>query len=76
MKKKIVRRQVADNTRAHILKAAQKHFSEFGFSGTTTQAIAKTAKVNETLISIILVTKHSYGKKLKKLLLTALLLSL
>lgn len=65
MEKKIVRRQVADKTRASIIKAAQKVFAESGFSGTTTQAIAKAAKVNETLIFHHFGSKAELWKKVK-----------
>lgn len=59
MKKSITRRKIADDTRANIIDAARKLFAQSGFSGTTTQAIAKAAKVNETLIF------HHFGNKAK-----------
>lgn len=58
MEKKI-QRKVADKTRSQILKAASKLFAASGFSGTSTQAIAKAAKINETLIF------HHFGNKEK-----------
>lgn len=57
MIKKTMQRPVADKTRAAILKAARKLFAENGFSGTSTLAIAKAAKVNETLLF------HHFGNK-------------
>ena len=50
MKKEIIRRKSADNTREKIIKSASKLFAQQGFSATSTQAIAKSAKVNEALI--------------------------
>lgn len=66
MKKKIVRRQVADKTRANIIKAALKLFAEHGFSGTATRAIAKAANVNETLIFHHFGNKAELWKKVKE----------
>ena len=65
MEKKIIRRQVADKTRTNIIKAAHKLFAEHGFSGTTTQAIAQAAHVNETLIFHHFGTKAELWKKVK-----------
>lgn len=65
MEKNIVRRQVADKTRVRIMKAAHKLFAESGFSGTTTQAIAQAAKVNETLIFHHFKNKTELWKKIK-----------
>ena len=48
--KPIEKRKIADNTRKKILSAAKKLFAAHGFSGTTTLAIAKAAKVNEALL--------------------------
>lgn len=59
MKKQIIRRKVADETRDSILIAARKLFAKNGFSGTSTKAIAIAAKVNETLIF------HHFGNKEK-----------
>ena len=59
MKKKIIKRKVADKTRDTILKTARKLFAETGFSGTSTQAIAKAAKISEALIF------HHFGSKAK-----------
>ncbi len=64
MRKK-VNRQVGDKTRADIIKAAYKLFAKFGFSGTTTQAIAEAAKVNETLIFHHFGSKTELWKKVK-----------
>lgn len=65
MGKKIVQRKVADKTRVKILKAARKLFAENGFSGTSTQSIAKAAKVNETLIFHHFGNKSQLWKKVK-----------
>src|SRR5579883_682910 len=65
MSKKIVQRKVADKTRVNILNAACKLFAENGFSGTSTQAIAKAAKVNETLIFYHFSSKSQLWKKVK-----------
>jgi len=60
------RRKVADKTRENILKAATKLFADSGFSGTSTQAIAKAAKVNETLIFHHFGNKEKLWKKVKE----------
>lgn len=65
MEKEIVRRPIADETRANIIKAAHQLFAEFGFSGTTTLAIAKAAEVNETLIFHHFGSKAELWKKVK-----------
>src|SRR3990167_202295 len=65
MEKTIVRRQVADKTRACIIDAAFKLFAEAGFSGTTTMAIAEAANVNETLIFHHFGSKAELWKKVK-----------
>lgn len=44
------RRPSADVTRSAILKAARKHFVKKGFAATSISTIAKTAKVNQSLI--------------------------
>lgn len=43
-------RVAADHTRKAILKAAEKYFSKSGFSGASISEIAKTAKINKSLI--------------------------
>jgi len=65
MEKKIVQRQVADKTRMRIIKAAHKLFAEYGFSGTTTKAIADFAKVNENLIFHHFKNKAELWKQVK-----------
>ncbi|KTC87703.1 TetR/AcrR family transcriptional regulator [Legionella drozanskii] len=65
MSKEKVQRKVADKTRIKILKAASKLFAEKGFSGTSTQSIAKAAKVNETLIFHHFGTKSQLWKMVK-----------
>lgn len=55
--KTVQTRKVADKTRKIILKAASKLFAAHGYAGTATNAIAKTAKLNEALIF------HHFGNK-------------
>jgi AcrR family transcriptional regulator len=55
----VIQRKNADKTRKAILKFSQKLFAENGFSGTSTLAIAKAAKINEALIF------HHFGNKEK-----------
>jgi AcrR family transcriptional regulator len=50
-------RPSADPTRAAIIKAARQCFAEKGFAGTSISAIAKSAKVNQSLIY------HHFGSK-------------
>lgn len=46
----IQKRPSADQTRSKILKVAQKLFAKQGFAGTSISDIAKTAKINQSLI--------------------------
>lgn len=50
-------RPSADPTRAAIITAARHHFAEKGFAGTSISSIAKSAKVNQSLIY------HHFGSK-------------
>ncbi len=50
-------RPSADTTRAAIIAAARQRFAEKGFAGTSISTIAKTAKVNQSLIY------HHFGSK-------------
>lgn len=72
MKKTIQQRQVADKTRDRILKAAGKLFAENGFSGTSTQSIAKAARVNEALIFHHFKSKQELWKLVKATIVDAL----
>jgi len=60
MKKKSTpaRQDRADQTRASILRAAIKEFSENGLAGARTDAIADSAKVNKALIYYYFKSKH------------------
>lgn len=66
MIKRIAQRKVADKTRQAILKSACKLFAATGFSGTSTQAIAKAAKTNEALIFHHFKNKAQLWKRVKE----------
>ena len=74
MKKRITQRKVADKTRHAILKSAYKLFAATGFSGTSTQAIAKAAKTNEALIFHHFGSKAQLWKKVKESIVESMLL--
>lgn len=54
-----------DQTRTKILKAAAKHFAEKGFSGTSLSAIAKTAKITQSLIHHHFTNKENLWQEVK-----------
>lgn len=65
MRKNIIRRPSANETRKNILKSAQKLFVKKGLAGVSISEIAKAAKINQSLIYHHFKNKNALWQQVK-----------